>query len=141
MAPEGITMERLTEWIAEGEDRHAIPRVDLRSNGHQACCNKLAKYEDLEEVGMIPKWIPVKWHAIMDAEREKEGIPDDIVYYLDCPMPDDGEEILVTDGKNVWTDVNENDEIGYYLESGNNWIDMKAWMSFPKPYKKGGSND
>lgn len=86
MAQEGVTMDRLTEWIGEGEDRHAIPRMDLRKNGHQACCNKLAEYEDLEETGMISKWIPVKWHVILDAEREEEGIPDDIVYYLDCPM-------------------------------------------------------
>ena len=61
MAQEGVTMDRLTEWIGEGEDRHAIPRMDLRKNGHQACCNKLAEYEDLEETGMISKWIPVKW--------------------------------------------------------------------------------
>lgn len=60
MAQEGVTMNRLTEWIGEGEDRHAIPRMDLRKNGHQACCNKLAEYEDLEETGMILKWIPVK---------------------------------------------------------------------------------
>ena len=59
MAQEGVTMDRLTEWIGEGEDRHAIPRMDLRKNGHQACCNKLAEYEDLEETGMISKWIPV----------------------------------------------------------------------------------
>ena len=71
-AQEGVTMNRLTEWIGEGEDRHAIPRMDLRKNGHQACCNKLAEYEDLEETGMILKWIPVKWHVILDAEREEE---------------------------------------------------------------------
>ena len=113
MAQEGVTMDRLTEWIGEGEDRHAIPRMDLRKNGHQACCNKLAEYEDLEETGMILKWIPVKWHVILDAEREEEGIPDDIVYYLDCPMPEDGEEIIVKDGKRVWTDENCIDIVGH----------------------------
>lgn len=77
---------------------------------------------------MILKWIPVKWHVILDAEREKEGIPDDIVYYLDCPMPEDGEEIIVTDGKRVWTDENSIDIVGHYLESGNDWKDIKAWM-------------
>lgn len=132
----GVTMNRLTEWIGEGEDRHAIPRMDLRKNGHQACCNKLAEYEDLEETGMILKWILVKWHVILDAEREEEGIPDDIVYYLDCPMPEDGEEIIVTDGKRVWTDENSIDIVGHYLESGNDWKDIKAWMPLPEPYKE-----
>ena len=141
MAQEGVTMDRLTEWIGEGEDRHAIPRMDLRKNGHQACCNKLAEYEDLEETGMISKWIPVKWHVILDDERVEEGIPDVIVYYLDCTMPEDGEEIIVTDGKRVWTDENSIDIVGHYLESGNDWKDIKAWMPLPKPYKKGGNND
>lgn len=136
MAKEGVTMNRLTEWIGEGEDRHTIPRMDLRKNGHQACCNKLAEYEDLEETGMILKWIPVKWHVILDAEREEEGIPDDIVYYLDCPMPEDGEEIIVTDGKRVWTDENCIDIVGHCLESGNDWKDIKAWMPLPEPYKE-----
>ena len=100
-AQEGVTMNRLTEWIGEGEDRHAIPRMDLRKNGHQACCNKLA----------------------------------DIVYYLDCPMPEDGEEIIVTDGKRVWTDENSIDIVGHCLESGNDWKDIKAWMPLPERYK------
>ena len=95
----------------------------------------LAEYEDLEETGMILKWIPVKWHVILNAEREEEGIPDDIVYYLDCPMPEDGEEIIVTDGKRVWTDENSIDIVGHCLESGNDWKDIKAWMPLPERYK------
>ena len=48
-------MERLTEWVGIGEERRAIPRTDLRRNGHNACCNKLAEYEDLEEQGLLMK--------------------------------------------------------------------------------------
>ena len=47
--------ERLTTWV---EKDHAIPRPDIRSNGHQKCINKLAYYEDLEEQGglvILPK--------------------------------------------------------------------------------------
>lgn len=39
-------MERLTERTGEGQ---AIPRMDLKSNGHQKCMERLAEYEDLEE--------------------------------------------------------------------------------------------
>lgn len=46
-------MERLTEWIDDGEHRQAIPKTDIRSNGYNKCCNKLAKYEDLEEQGSL----------------------------------------------------------------------------------------
>jgi hypothetical protein len=48
-------MERLTEWIEDGEHRQAIPKTDIRSNGHNRCCNKLADYEDLEEQGLLVK--------------------------------------------------------------------------------------
>lgn len=46
-------MGRLTEWVGADENRHAIPRTDIRKNGHQRCCNKLAHYEDLEEQGRL----------------------------------------------------------------------------------------
>lgn len=46
-------MERLTEWIDDGEHRQAIPKTDIRNNGHNKCCNKLAEYEDLEEQGLL----------------------------------------------------------------------------------------
>ena len=48
-------MGRLTEWVGTDENRHAIPRTDIRKNGHQRCCNKLAHYEDLEEQGRLKK--------------------------------------------------------------------------------------
>ena len=41
-------MERLTERIGEGK---AIPRMDLRRNGHDRCMEKLAQYE---EAGLEP---------------------------------------------------------------------------------------
>ena len=39
-------MDRLTERTGEGQ---AIPRMDLKNNGHQRCMERLAEYEDLEE--------------------------------------------------------------------------------------------
>ena len=52
-------MERLTEWIDDGEHRQAIPKTDIRKNGHNKCCNKLAEYEDLEEQGLLVR-LPCK---------------------------------------------------------------------------------
>lgn len=46
-------MERLTQWIGDDEERRAIPRPDIRSNGHGRCCNKLAEYEDAEERDLL----------------------------------------------------------------------------------------
>ena len=49
-------MDRLTERTGEGQ---AIPRMDLKSNGHQKCMERLAEYEDLEEQGKLLK-LPCK---------------------------------------------------------------------------------
>lgn len=43
-------MERLTEWIDEDK---AVPKMDMKRNGHQRCVNKLAELEDLEEQGKL----------------------------------------------------------------------------------------
>lgn len=45
--------ERLTEWIYGVDERYAIPRMDLRANGHSRCMQKLAELEDLQEQGRL----------------------------------------------------------------------------------------
>lgn len=55
---------------------------------------------------------------------------------LDCELPDDEQEIIVTDGRHVWVDtciVND----GYALDSEHDWIeDVVAWMPLPEPYRE-----
>lgn len=67
-------MERLTEWIDDGEHRQAIPKTDIRNNGHNKCCNKLAEYEDLEEQGLLVR-LPCKvedsLYCIVNGEVKK----------------------------------------------------------------------
>jgi hypothetical protein len=55
---------------------------------------------------------------------------------LDCKMPDDGQEILVTNGETTWQDTSFIDCDGYYLDSNYDWIDITAWRPLPKPYKE-----
>ena len=81
-------------------------------------------------------WIPVKYHQISEKERTEESISKDIHYMLDCKLPDDEQEILVTNGKTTWQDTNFIDCDGYYLDSGYDWIEITAWQPLPKPYKE-----
>ena len=91
-------------------------------------------------------WIPVKWHEITDEERKREGYPEEWRTMLDCLMPNDGEEILVTikssrGGLHVEKDVCYVDD-GYSLDSGYNWIDdVVAWMPLPAPFEPQESED
>ena len=61
--PEKNTIENgMTDYqcgMIDGEHRQAIPKTDIRNNGHNKCCNKLAVYEDLEEQGLLVR-LPCK---------------------------------------------------------------------------------
>ncbi|MBQ6503194.1 MAG: hypothetical protein IJI57_04705 [Flexilinea sp.] len=78
-----------------------------------------------------PQWIPFEMRE-MTAE-EKEEYPD-WDYIVDCPLPDDGEEILVSDGKYVWLDTYCCDD-GCYLDGGTE-LEGLAWMKLPTAWKK-----
>ena len=85
-------------------------------------------------------WIPVEYHRITEEERQENDYPEDWVYYIDSPMPEEGQEILITtnDGY-VEKDTCLNDGEGYYTDSGYDWLeDITAWMPLPEPYKKEG---
>lgn len=82
--------------------------------------------DDLEQDEKENGWIPVKYHQISEKERAEESISNDIRYMLDCKMPDDGQEILVTNGETTWQDTSLIDCDGYYLDSGYDWIEITA---------------
>ena len=91
---------------------------------------------DLEQDEKENGWIPVKYHQISEKERAEESVSNDIQYMLDCEMPDDGQEILVTNGETTWQDTSFIDCDGYYLDSGYDWIEITAWRPLPEPYKE-----
>ena len=82
------------------------------------------------------RWIPVKWHEITEEEREKEGYPNEWLVHLDCILPEDGEEILITTKHGYVEKDTAYCDDGYYLDSGCDWVDdVVAWMPLPEPYR------
>ena len=79
----------------------------------------------------VQGWIPFKTRPLTD--EEKQEYPD-WTYIFDCPLPDDEEEILLSNGKYVWTDTFINDG-ECYLDGGDDIDDGMAWMPLPKPYE------
>lgn len=92
--------------------------------------------DDLEQDEKENGWIPIKYHQISEKEREEEFLSKDIQYMLDCKMPDDEQEILVTNGETTWKDTCFIDSNGYYLDGGYDWIDITAWRPLPEPYEE-----
>lgn len=55
---------------------------------------------------------------------------------LQCEIPDEEQEILVTDGISTWSDIFMQDEKGWYLDSGADLVtSVTAWQCLPEPYK------
>ncbi len=80
-------------------------------------------------------WHEVKTRPPTDKEKEEyaEFEPE---YMLDCPLPDDGEKILVATNYGVDVDVCGIDiDEGYYLKNRGDWEDVLAWAEMPK-YKR-----
>ena len=124
-------------------DRLIQLKNELESTGNGAYFSKnnISKIvelllTDLEQDEKENGWIPVKYHQISEKERAEESISKNIQYMLDCKMPDDGQEILVTNGETTWQDTSFIDCDGYYLDSNYDWIDVTAWRPLPEPYKE-----
>lgn len=83
-------------------------------------------------------WIPFTQREL--TEEEKEYYAEDVKYMLDCKLPEEDEEILVTskfkDELYVSTDTFMRDGSMCYLDSGRDLItEVIAWQPLPEPYK------
>ena len=83
-------------------------------------------------------WIPMTTRPMTDEEREYhreqlEYVDDAVIF--NCPLPDDGQEVLITVYGETELDTFYNDSIdGCYFEN-RDIDDVRAWMPLPKPYK------
>lgn len=78
------------------------------------------------------QWTPITFRALTEEEKAEHQ---DWCCIIDSQTPDDGEDILVSDGKNVWADVWGNNGTECYLESDHE-LDGVAWMKMPTPWRK-----
>lgn len=77
-------------------------------------------------------WIVFKDRPLTESEKEEFK---DITYMFDCPVPDDGQDILISFNGRVYMDTWL--ENGYrHLDSGNaiETDGSMAWMPLPLPH-------
>ena len=103
---------------------------------------------DAQTIAQLPsaqpeqRWIPVRMRPMDSEEREYweeqfgEELADEDAVMFDCPMPEDGQEILVSYRKWISMDKCEIDGGCYGLEGNGDWEDVVAWMPLPEPYKE-----
>ena len=122
--------------------------IDRRGDVHTP--DEMAEYQAIEELPSVEseqRWIPVKMRP-MDTEERKywedqfgEELADEDAAMFDCPMPEDGQEILVSYRKRISMDKCEIDGGCYGLEGNGDWEDVIAWMPLPEPYRDDGEPD
>ena len=82
------------------------------------------------------EWIPVKIRPMTEEEKAEYNCNDDVKIF-DCPLPEDGQDVLVTTRYgDVQMDTFFTDE-GSYFERYCDEGDVLAWMPIPEPYKEG----
>ena len=81
------------------------------------------------------KWIPFTKRPMTDEEREyyREWSDIEDAMIFDCPLPEDGQEVLVSYNDCVYVDVFCKDYECYF--EGVDIDDVDAWMPLPEPYK------
>lgn len=92
----------------------------------------------IEELEQEPEWIPMTTRPMTEEEKDRyreqlEYVDDAVIF--NCPLPDDGQEVLITVYGETELDTFYNDSVdGCYFEN-RDIDDVEAWMSKPKPYK------
>lgn len=84
-----------------------------------------------------PQWIPFTWR---ETTEEDGWDPEEFPLMACGELPENGQDILVTNGCFVWSDTffDDND---LYLDSGNDLVeDVTAWMPLPEPYTPEGKD-
>jgi hypothetical protein len=82
----------------------------------------------------ITRWIPIKTRPMTEEEKEEIGL--EYAFMYDCLLPDDGQNVLVTDCYgNVEVDTFCRDYEGVYFETNCDDGEVIAWMPLPQPYK------
>lgn len=107
----------------------------------------------LAEKALDSQWIPITYRPLTVKERIAFAEHYGVEYCdtaeekaFDCPMPEDGQEILISTSWGVVEDVADNDIDGegficYGLEINGDWEGVDAWMPKPEPYKKDGEEE
>lgn len=89
-------------------------------------------------------WYEIAFRETTDKERAEyieRGYADYEIpnFMYDCPMPSDGEEILIATRWGVDQDVCRVKYDDFFLENHDDWDGVFAWAEMPK-YKRGNKN-
>jgi len=103
---------------------------------------RLAHLHAVKALNNKLQWIPVETRDMTEEEKKEmfetwEYCTESDCWKYDCPLPEDGQEILVSTKWGVSLDTFCVDE-GCWFENHPDRGEVLAWMPLPEPYKVGG---
>ena len=113
-------------------EKRKLPHVKAGLIQAREVINNIQLVESGTDINAGGKWIPFKEREADTEEKEMYGCD----MMLDCKLPDDGQEIIVTYANGyVGTDLFVRDGYECYLENSEIVTQAIAWMPVPEPYK------
>lgn len=88
-------------------------------------------------------WIPVKLRPMTEDEKRilSEYLFEGNGMIYECPLPDDGQEVLITTKYGSVEKTTYYTDCGNYFENYEDYDEVIAWQPLPEPYKDGEKND
>ena len=117
----------------DGSMRPVSTLNDMDKTTYDACEGAIKLLEQ-------QRWIPIKTRPLTEEEKEHYislgWSEDSLEFIYNCPLPDDGQEVLITDSMgNVELDTFYSDD-GCYFENNCDADEVIAWQPLPQPYKE-----
>ena len=83
-------------------------------------------------------WIPIKTRPMSEEEKEyySEYLFEDNGLIYECPLPDDGQEVLITSKYGSVDKTTFYTDCGNYFENYEDYDEVIAWQPLPQPYKE-----
>lgn len=129
-----ITAKEIKSYVENGclcDDTEIEDEYLERAEEHRQLAEWLKELKQLKEQ---TRWIPIKTRPL--TEEEEEEFESIYTFMYDCPLPDDGQDVLITTCYgDVKIDTFCRDNEGCYFESYCDDGEVTAWMPLPQAYK------
>ena len=138
----GVDMQEVFENIIEKLEEQKVKGIYDSSSiiGEKNVWDKAIEIVKQEAEQYNNGWIPFVQREMTEDEKESFG---DFNFMLDCQLPDEDEEILITykfkDELYVDVDTFMRDGSECYLDSGRDFVtEAVAWRKMPQPFQPKG---
>ncbi len=138
--------EKILEKIEEkvipvlDEDEHVVPESNIKEPYEIEMVTLSDVKKIVQEVAEEYNggWIPVKTRQMTEEEKEyySEYLFEGNGLIYECPLPDDGQEVLITSKYGSVDKTTFYTDCGNYFENYEDYDEVIAWQPLPEPYKE-----